>query len=457
MKRLLLLGLLPAVGWLLAGCRPAPSNQATAPAPVQNASAPDALSLVLASHQGEGKVDREITRLQNEVRQATDPGPWLERLGWMFVAKARQSFDPGFYKLAEQCAVALESRQPGVSHEALLLRGHVLHNLHRFKEAEPLAARLVAERGLAFDFGLLSDLLMEQGRLDEAAEACQKMIDLKPSLHSYARAAHLRWLKGDLTGAVEVMQLAVGAGSPQDGESTAWVNTRLASYLFQSGEENAARRAVENALSYQTDYAPALLLRGRMKLSEGRADEAVASLQRALELNPLPEYQWVLAEALHAAGRDPEASVIEQQLARSGAANDPRTYSLYLATHRQSPETAVRLAEGELKERADVFTHDALAWSLATANRLDDAWPHLARALAEGTQDARLFFHATVMHAQAGHPEEAARFFERANALRHLLLPSENRRLQLAARAPGKKFADDNLTTGPAALTKTGE
>jgi tetratricopeptide (TPR) repeat protein len=164
----------------------------------------DPCSLVLAPHSGDKLVDREIGRLQGEVHSAAEPSRALERLGWMFIAKARASFDSGFYKLAEQCALCLDTRQPE-SCEALLLRGHALHNLNRFREAEPLARELVAKRGLAFDLGLLGDILMERGRLNEAAEAYQKMIDLKPDLHSYARGAHLRWLKGNLSRALELI------------------------------------------------------------------------------------------------------------------------------------------------------------------------------------------------------------------------------------------------------------
>jgi tetratricopeptide (TPR) repeat protein len=416
---------------------------------LSNAAAPQ---IILAPQSGDGKVDREIARLQQAVRDARNPNFLIERLGWTFVAKARQSFDPGYYKLAEQCAVYLDSRQPG-SDEALLLRGHVLHNLHRFKAAEPLARELATKRGLACDFGLLGDVLMEQGRLKEATKAYQTMLDLKPSLHSYARAAHLRWLKGDLTGAIEAMQLAVAASSPQDAESAAWVNTRLAFYQFQAGDNNEARRTADIALTYQHDYAPALLLRGRMKLSEGKSDDAAAQIQTATQLNPLPEYRWALADALREAGRESDALNIEQLLTQTGAADDPRTYALYLATRGQLPETAVQLTKSELKERADVFTHDAAAWSLARAGRIDDALTHLGQALAEGTKDARLFFHAAVIHSKAGHKEEASRFFEQATRLRHLLLPSERQQLQLVPGAISNDFADNTRpVTGAGAL-----
>ena len=87
------------------------------------------------------------------------------------------------------------------------------------KNPKPLARRLVQQRGLSFDYGLLGDALMEQGKLGDAVEAYQRMMNLKPDLRAYARAAHMRWLKGDLEGAIEAMQLAVSAASPSDAES----------------------------------------------------------------------------------------------------------------------------------------------------------------------------------------------------------------------------------------------
>src|SRR5688572_9893400 len=73
----------------------------------------DPLALVLAPHTGNGRLDSEIRRFQERVRMATNSNPAMERLGWLFVAKARESFDPGYYTLAEACARALEARTPG--------------------------------------------------------------------------------------------------------------------------------------------------------------------------------------------------------------------------------------------------------------------------------------------------------------------------------------------------------
>ena len=119
-----------------------------------------------------------------------------------------------------------------------LLRGHVLHQQHRFREAEAIARTLSTTRGSALDFGLLGDALMEQGRLDEAARAYQTMIDLKPFYQSYTRAAHLRWLRGDLNGAVQTMRLAISAASPRDPEAGPWA--RIASGLLPAAAGSAS-------------------------------------------------------------------------------------------------------------------------------------------------------------------------------------------------------------------------
>src|SRR4029077_11461288 len=55
----------------------------------------DPWSLILVKHQGEGATDDQIRRFQERVRGGRDRNSSLERLGWLFVTKARESFDPG--------------------------------------------------------------------------------------------------------------------------------------------------------------------------------------------------------------------------------------------------------------------------------------------------------------------------------------------------------------------------
>ena len=186
------------------------------------------------------------------------------------------------------------------------------------------------------------------------------------------------------------------------------------------------------------------------------------ALQNAVKLNPLPEYQWTLTEALRVAGKEKEASEVEAQLCQRGASSDPRTLALYLATTRhEPPEMALRLARAEFDSRGDVFSHDSLAWSLAAAGKVTEAHSEMQRALAEGTQDARLFFHAGLIASQAGESADADRWLRKASELSHLLLPSERNELQnVATRGAEKKASAASkpqkpFSLGPSAARKT--
>src|SRR5215469_7527378 len=381
-------------------------------------------AMMLVSQVGDDEIDRAIRSLQEQIRVKPEADAAIKRLGWKFVTKARLSCDPGYYRLAEACAQYVRASRSD-DPDALLLEGHVLQSLHRFKEGERVARRLVQVRKESADFGLLGDQLMEQGRLGDATSAYQKMVDLRPDLESYMRVAHLRWLNGDLEGAIEVTRMAVGGGSPLEPEPTAWAYTRLGVYQLQTGDTEAAAASADLALQFCRNYAPGLLLRGKILLVSGDFGSAIDSLRRAATVNPIPEYQWILADALRAAARWTEAEEVEASLMRNGEINDPRTFSLFLASRGKQIEHALELATAELSTRADVFTMDAVAWALAANGRLAEARQYSTQSLSEGTQDARLFYHAGSIARTIGQESEARAFFLRANRFKQSLTPSE--------------------------------
>ena len=397
----------------------------------EETASPTPRELMLVPHRGEAATDRTIREAQGRVESGFVPVASIERLGWAYVAKSRESFDAGYLVLAESCASAIESLpEAGKSApEALLLRGHVFTQWHRFAEAEELARELVSRRGIPFDHLLLGDALMEQGKLDEAIESYQTGADLRPDLQSYARAGWIRWLIGDLEGAIEATRRAVNAGTRQDPDALAWVTTRLAAFHFTAGELEMAERTATAALAVRPSYPPALLLSGRLLLARGDAAGAVDLLKTAAKANPMPDYQWLLAEALREAGREPEAVAVESALKKMGPAIDGRTMALFFATHGESLEEAEKMAREELLHRQDIFTHDALAFALHGLGRNTEAREHMDLAVREGTADGRLFLHAALIAASVGEIEESGDWLAAATELRPTLLPAEQRRL----------------------------
>ena len=127
------------------------------------ATPPDPCAAALAPGPERTERDRVIARAQEDARGNGSARGALERLGYLYVARARAANDPGDYTLAQVTAACLDARYPGDA-AILLLKGHVLHQLHRFRDAEQIGRTLVARRTVALDYGLLGDALMEQGR-----------------------------------------------------------------------------------------------------------------------------------------------------------------------------------------------------------------------------------------------------------------------------------------------------
>ena len=97
---------------------------------------PSALELVLAPETGDQPLDERIRELQRRIPASKLPAEELERLGWTFIARARERDDAGSYRLALAAAQAIEEREPN-SRAGQLLRGHALQS--RIASARPSA------------------------------------------------------------------------------------------------------------------------------------------------------------------------------------------------------------------------------------------------------------------------------------------------------------------------------
>jgi tetratricopeptide (TPR) repeat protein len=288
---------------------------------------------------------------------------------------------------------------------------------------------LVSARGAWFDYGLLGDALMEQGKLSAAIIAYQQMINQKPSPQAYNRAASIRWLKGDIEGAIELLNLSASSLNLNNSQ-LAWTVTQLADYQYQSGNIEISVKSLLALLEKQADYAPALLLLGRIKMAQNEFDSAEKLLTQAIQLNALPQYHWALIEAV--SENDEKISKrreLELQLYKTGELGDRRTFALYLASKTKDTERAVNLAEQELQERRDVMSLDAYAWALRSNKQFKKAQEYSKQALAEGTKSARLFYHAGVIANEMGQTKQAELLLKQAKKLEHSLWPSERKHL----------------------------
>ncbi len=364
-----------------------------------------------------------IVKLQAVLKDKPQDLKRLEQLGQLWISEARVTHDERGYQLAELCARLMELEAPKQP-QALLLRGHALLAMHRFHDAEEIARQLLLKRQGMLDHALLADALMEQGLVEESLPAYQAMIDAKPCLPSYSRISHVRWLRGDIVGAIEMMEQAVACGSYRDPEPMAWCSARLAFLLWQKGDAEAAMPAAQRALEILPECPQALLVIGRIQLSKNNTKDAVEALEKAAKLSPLPEILWALSDAHRAANEPAKADATLALLRSTGEAGDPRSFALYLTTQGIDTERALDLAKAEMQTRRDVFSWDALAWAQQAAGSNVAALISVRKAMAEGTREARLYLHAGIIAHQAG-DAQASEWLAQARAMRALLLPSE--------------------------------
>ncbi len=402
-----------------------------APHSVAPTAASSSWNVILAEIPGTSPLSQEIRKLQESVERDPSDLVALERLGWTFVQKARAEHDPGAYSLAEQCALALD-QQDSESRAAKLLRGHVLQSLHRFQEAEALARQLTAEPSGPAEYGLLGDALLDQGKIASAAEAYQEMMNLRPDLHSYSRAARIRYLLGDVAGALEFACLASDAAHPRAAHEYAWALTLRATHELRWGMNDEAEHSLARALDRDPKSPGALRLRAQILAMREAWDEAIVDLRKAAQCDPHPETLWALAELLQCAGDSRAAAEVRHQLSRQGASHDPRSFSVYLASTGGDATQAVALARQELEDRQDPFTWEALAVALLADGQVKEARHAMQQALRHGTRDASLWYHAALVEIAANEHRAARQYANAAKDLDHLLMPSQRRRLHTA-------------------------
>jgi tetratricopeptide (TPR) repeat protein len=258
----------------------------------------------------------------------------------------------------------------------------------------------------AVNLGLLADALVELGRYPEAVQQTQELADRFPGLPAYSRAAHLRFLHGDLAGAISLMRQAVQAGRPRT-EETAWGLAQLAELYVQDGRLALAEQAAQAALGTFPGSPQAKAQLARVREAQGRFEDALALYRETAEMQPSPEFvlaHWRLAQRLGRTAEAKRQSGLLKGLARldyeSGLYRRP--LAEFFAVQLDGLEEAERLARLELESRPDIYSHDTLSWVLYRAGRLGPARRHAEAALKLGTPDVALQYRAGLVLSAAG-------------------------------------------------------
>jgi tetratricopeptide (TPR) repeat protein len=360
----------------------------------------------IAAAQGPALTPAEIGIQKAQAQMAKQPRyvPAFSSLAMAYARRARETSDVQFYQKAEDTLQEALKIEPG-NFEALRVRAWLLLGRHEFAKA------LEAAKGLnkrspddVTVYGYLVDANAELGNYHDAVDAAQWMLNLRPgNVAGLTRAAYLRELHGDISGALDLMQSAYDSTPYQESEDRAWLLTQMAHLHFVDGNLPEAEKYATGALGVFPDYHYALGTLAQVRTAQHRYEEAVTLLARRYSKAPHAENLYSLAEALAQAGRADEAARDFAEFERKSLAesqigdNSNHELMAYYNDFAHQPEKALKIAEQELNRRHDVFTLDAYAWSLAGMGDYAAAEIQMKKALATGIRDPKILDHARII------------------------------------------------------------
>ena len=370
---------------------------------------------------GEHPTDRRIAQAQADVRSGDGVEAHIA-LATAFIRRRRETSAPIMMTYADDAIRAARGLAPS-DPRPWLLQGMSAQYGHRFKAAARMAEEIIAQHPeLADAHLLLGDARLELGRYNQAIEAYQRAMDLRPDLRAYNRAAYVTWLHGDADGAIRLLDVALDSGSVRDPESSAWCYVDLGEIYRQQGDTARAIAAADRALALVPDYVPALTLRARANRAANHRTAALQDYRQAIRRLATVETLAELAELLEDEGDAPAAHRRWAQ-ARSLAASDPRPWAHALARRGTEVASAVDFAERALAQRRGIFAWDTYGLALIRAGKLSAAQEALDRASALESPFAHHDLHRALLALAREQPVQARALLSQARAKNPMVDP----------------------------------
>jgi tetratricopeptide (TPR) repeat protein len=370
----------------------------------------------------------ELDRLIRSFTDQTGRSPsaaGFTFLGQLELERARLTGDVDSYGRAERAleeAVALDPDDP----EPRSMLAGVRFTTHDFTGALTLATELYASDANLGALAVRGDAALELGRYDEAAADYQVLANAQPEAStSLVRLSRLAFLQGDAARAADLAAEAeaAAAGEGTFGASRSWYAAYRSKLALEAGRYMEAARHARRAVETAPDYHVAIASLAAARTAQGRIDDAVKLYERAVSMVPEPASLAALGDLYTVVGDERAAAdryATVEAIATLAAVNRQlydRQLALFWADHGGDLEQALAIAERGLESRRDIYGYDALGWVLYRAGRFEEARDASDMAMAMGTPDARLWFHAGMISAALGDDERARDELSRALSL----------------------------------------
>lgn len=301
----------------------------------------------------------------------------------------------------------------------------VLIAQHKFREALDVSLRLRSDEPTNLSaLAVLGDAQSELGRYREADAAYRELKRRSSDPAALMRWANFAWLRGDSADALESMRRATDAKlalDSQRAEDVAWFQVRLGYFYFRTGDFDNAEKHYQAALkTWPNSYLASDYL-AELRAAQQRYDEAIALYRKVVEAVPRPEFFQALGDVYTSMGKPNDARpwLDRARLAYHASVDTGALHyihhlaTFYSDSQLNGPE-AVKWARQDIELRQTVWTHDALAWAQYRNAEFSSAVDTVQKALAFGTQDAHLLFHAGTIYSRAGKMADGKKLIRQA-------------------------------------------
>jgi tetratricopeptide (TPR) repeat protein len=374
-------------------------------------------------------LDSNIAFYERVARRDPTGGMALGQLALFYMRRARATGDYQDVLRSESAARKSLGNRGAHNTRARQALAASLLSEHRFGDALGVAQDLAGRDASSAAFrASVGEIQMELGHYDDARASFASVAGNTSDLSVAPRLARWLELEGHPDSAYRLMNaslLAVVDRRDVPAEQKAWFWLRLGDLQLRRGRIGEAAIDYQNGLAaHPDDYR---LLTATAKLEGARHEwrKAIDFGERAVAVSFDPATLGVMSDAWAALGDSAKANeyahAMEIAVSKQATAYH-REWSLFLLNHGlRVPEVLAKTQE-ELRTRQDIYGYDALAWALHASGRDGEARDAMHHALALGTQDAMLFYHAAIIDRALGKRDMAAAALERARTLNPYLV-----------------------------------
>jgi tetratricopeptide (TPR) repeat protein len=364
-------------------------------------------------------LDRDALVATYESDVHRNPGDQIiaQILASQYLQRYRERADVGDLLRAKNEAQHSLALQPRYNVNADMEMASVLTSFHQMHEALSYAREAARITPSAFGTrATVANIDMELGDYEGAKD---ELTARPPNDNSGWDVSLARYdeLTGHLASArtlIDSVQRQMDEVYDNPAEARAWTHWRQGELAFAAGDDRAAVARYEEALSIYPGYWHALNGLAKADWSEKKWSSALDVATRGANAYPLPETLGFKYDAQLALGKRADAAqtldliYTIERLGNAQGMND-RLIAMFYADHGLRKDDAIAIARRDLARRDDIYSEDALAWTLAADGRWSEARPHAERAVRLGTEDAKLQYHAGVIALHCGARDEARR------------------------------------------------